>query len=87
MQILHDSIRDIQIEKENTLKRLTLLREHLFPQVTFLENQLEECLSVKSSYDNFVATNLNVVELATYALCALIGVFDALKESCKKNFM
>ena len=81
MQTLHDNIREIQVEKEKALKRFTLLREHLFPQVTLLENQLEECLSAKSSYENFVATDLNVEELATYALHALINISDALKEN------
>ena len=68
------------------MKRFTLLRVHLFPQITLLENQLQECLSKKFSYDKFVATDLNVVELVAYALCALISVFDALKDSQKKHF-
>lgn len=86
MQTLHDSIRNTQAKKEKVLKRFTLFRDHLSPQVILLENQLEECLVEKSSYDKFVETNLNAIELATYALCALINVYDAPKESWKKHF-
>ena len=87
MQTLYDNIRNMQAENEKALKRFTLLTEHLFPHVTLLENQLEECLAENSLYDKFVAIDLNVAELATYALCALIGVSNPLKERWKKLFM
>ena len=51
-----------------------------------LENQLQEFLSAKSSYDKFVATNLNAIEFEKYALCVLINVSDALKDNWKKQF-
>ena len=76
----------MQVEKEKALKWFTLLREHLFPHVTLLENQLGEILAAKSSYENFVAIDLNAIELATYSLCALISVSNALKEHWKKYF-
>lgn len=31
MHAVHDSIRDLQAEKEKALKRFTLLRDHLSP--------------------------------------------------------
>ena len=86
IQLLHDSIRKIQAKKKIILKRFMLLRVHLFPQITLLENQLEECLSAKSSYDKFVSTELNTTKLVAYALCALINVSDALKDSWKEHF-
>ena len=85
VQLLHDNIREIQVEKDKILERFTLLRTHLFPQITLLENELQECLSTKSSYEKFMAIDLNIVELVAYALCALIIVSDALKDSWKNK--
>ena len=86
MQEIHDSIQNIQVGKEKALKIFTLLRDHLSPQITLLQNQLEECLAAKSSYDKFVAIDLNAIELVAYAPCALISVSDALKDNWKKQF-
>ena len=70
---------------EKALKRFSFLRDHLSPQITLLQNQLEECPAAKTSYDKFVVIDLNAIELASYAFCALISVFDALKDSWKKH--
>ena len=85
MEIIHENIQGIEAEKEKTLKRFSLLRDHLSPQIIVIQNQLEECIVEKTSYDKFVFTDLNVVELASYSLCALISVLDAMKDSWKKH--
>ena len=85
METIHDSIQGIEVEKEKTLRRFSLLRNHLSPQITIIKIQLEECITTKTSYDKFMFTDLNVVELASYALCVLISVSDALKNSWKKH--
>ena len=59
VQLLHDNIREIQVQKEKFLKRFTLLGIYLFPQITLLENQLQECLSIKISNDEFVTIDMN----------------------------
>ena len=85
IEIIHDNIRGIEAEKEKALKRFSFLRDHLSPQITLLQNQLKECLAAKASYEKFVVIDLNVAQLALYALCALISVSDALKDSWKKH--
>ena len=55
------------------------------PQITLLENQLKEFLIKKTSYEKFMATDLNAIELAAYYLCALINVSDELKDSWKEE--
>lgn len=39
----------------------------------------------KFSYEKFMAMDFNATELAGYALCMLISVSDALKDSWKKH--
>ena len=85
MEPIHDNIQSIEAEKEKSLRRFSLLRDHLSPQITLLQNLLEECMTTKPSYEKFVVTNLNVVELATYSLCVLISVSNAMKDSWKKH--
>ena len=41
MEAIHDSIHNIEVEKERALRRFTCLKDHLSPQITLLENQLE----------------------------------------------
>ena len=77
MEAIYTSMHNIEAEKERTLKKFILLKEHLSPQITLLENQIEECLTAKASYDKFLVIDLSTVELATYALCALISVKDS----------
>ena len=85
MEVIHDSIWGITIEKEKALRRFSLLRDHLSPQITLIQNQLEECIVARKSYDKFIYADLNAAELASYALCALISVLDAMKDSWKKH--
>ena len=85
MELLHNSTRGIEAEKEKTLRRFSLLRDHLSPQIVVLQNQLEECCTPKASFNKLVFIDLNVVELVSYALCALLSVLDVVKDKWKKN--
>ena len=81
MEAIHTTIRNIEVEKDRVLKKFILLKDHVSPQITLLENYIEECLVSKASYDQFLVTDLSTTELATYALCALISVSEKIKDS------
>ena len=51
MESIHNNIRGIEAKKEKTLRRYSLLRDHLAPQIVVLQSQLEECCTAKSSFD------------------------------------
>lgn len=68
---LYDDIRIPNDEKYKKLRRFTLLREYVSIKLIIIVNQLEECLSSKTSYGKF--------EIASYGLCALLSVSDAIK--------
>ena len=71
--------------KEKALRIFSLLRDHLSPQITLIQTQLEECSATKTSYDKFVFIDLNAIELASYSLCVLISVSDTMMENWKKH--
>ena len=81
MEAIHAIIRDIEAKKEILLKKFTLLKDHVSPQITLLENKIEECSTAKVSYDKFTNSNLNIAQVAAYALCALISVLEVVKDS------
>ena len=81
MEALHEIIQGIKVEKEKALRIFSLLRDHLYPQVSLIQNQLAECIAAKPSYDKFVFTHLNKIELASYALCMLISTSKKMKDS------
>ena len=85
MEEIHASIRDIEAAKERLLKKLTLLKDHVSPQITLLENQIEKFSTARVSYDKFVALDLSIAQVAAYALCALISVSEAVKDSQHKH--
>ena len=74
-----------ELEKEKVPRRFSLLRDHLSPHITLIQNQLDECIATKTSYDKFVFLYLNAEKLASYALCALISVSDAMNDNWKKH--
>ena len=63
IEVNHNSIRGIEVEKEKALSKFSLRRDHLSPQVAMIQNQLEECIVEKASYDKFAFIELNLVEL------------------------
>ena len=85
MEAIHESIRDIEAEKDSLLKNFTLLKDHISPQITLLENYIDECTIAKGSYDKFSTLDLNTSQVAAYALCALISVLEVVKDSWKKH--
>lgn len=80
---IHSSIRGIEFYKEKVLRRFSILKEYLLPKIVILQRQLEECLTVKNSYYKFTYTNLSIVEVASYALFALISISDTIKGKWK----
>ena len=82
---LCDDIRILSHEKERKLKRFSLLRDHVSINISIVESQLEECLTSKTSYEKFHYANLQACEIASYGLCALLSVSDAIKKSWEKE--
>ena len=85
MELVHNAIRNIEFEKEKVIKIFSILREYLFPKFIIFQRQLNEFLATKASYDKFSYTDLNIVEVASYALCKLINILDIVKENWKKE--
>lgn len=81
---IHDEIRLLENEKETQLKRFSLFRENLTLKISNVHNQLEECLSSKTSYGKFSYPNLRAVEIASYGLCALLSISDSIKATWDK---
>ena len=80
-EAIYTNIQNIEAEKDRVLKKFILLKDHVSPQITLLENQIEDYLVAKVSYEKFLVTDLSAIELATYDLCVLISVSNTLKES------
>ena len=74
MEAIHTDIKDIEAEKERLLKKFTLLKDHVSPQITLLENQIKECSTAKASYDKFTTLDLDIAYVAAYALRTLISL-------------
>ena len=85
MEAIRASIRDIEVEKDRLLKKFILLKDHVSPQITLLENQIEECSIAKASYDKFFVIDIRAAKVASYALCALINLSDVVKDSWQKH--
>ena len=48
MEAIHTSIYNLEAEKDRALKKFILLKDHMSPQITLLENQIEEFLIAKA---------------------------------------
>ena len=55
-------------------------------KITTLEQQVEECLKAKISFEKFVYLDLNVVEIVAYGLCTLLSISEGVRDSWEKNF-
>ena len=85
MEAIHASIKNIEAEKDRLLKKFISLKDHLSPQITLLENKIEESSVAKASYDKFLVTYLSIAKVEAYALCTLISVHDVMKDSWQKH--
>ena len=81
----YDEISLIKLHRERTSKRFSLLREHSSLKINTLEQQVEECLKANTSFDKFVYSDLNAVEIASYGLCALLSILEGVKDTWEKN--
>ena len=68
-------------------------RESIALKVSFVEKQLEECVKAKDTYSNFLYLDLDVVEISSYSLYAILISVESTKEtwtkvmdSMKENF-
>ena len=56
-------------------------RELIALKLSFIEKQLEECVKAKDTYSNFLYSDINAVEIASYALCVILTSTVSTKET------
>lgn len=83
---VHDQLRLLELRKERTIKKSSLLREHLTLKIDHLQRQLKECTDTKDSYTRFFYSYLNAVELASYDVFVLINISEEIKDNWDKEF-
>lgn len=54
-------------------------------KLSTIERQLEECIKAKDTYSNFMYSNLNAIEIASYALSAILNIVEAIKDTWEKG--
>ena len=82
---IHTNIRKLQLKKEKILRRLSDFRESIALKLSTIERQLEECIKSKDTYSNFIYSDLNAIEIASYALCAIPINVKAVKDTWEKG--
>ena len=80
----HTDMRKLQLEKEKILRRVSYFRESIALKLSVNERKLEECVKAKDLYSNFIYLDLNVVEIASYALCAILTTTEVVKDTWQK---
>ena len=75
----------LELKKEQILKRFSEFRESISLRTTIIERQLEECVKAKDTYSNFLYSNLNAVEIASNALCAILTSTKTTKDTWVKG--
>ena len=80
-----DEIRILQDERNKKMRRLTILREHISMKLSIIEEQLEECLTTKTSFQKFKFESLQACQMAAYGLSTLLNVADSIKKSWEKE--
>ena len=83
---IYGKIRIIESNKERIGKRFSLFRENLALKIGTLEQQIEEFLKAKTSFEKFVYSDLSAVEIAAYGLCALLRISKGVRDSWYKSF-
>ena len=71
--------------KRENIRRTSDFRESISLKLSFFEKKLEECVKVKDTYTNFLYLYINVVEIASYALCVILSSTKSMKETWKKG--
>ena len=46
---------------------------------------MEQCVKTKDTYSNFLYLDLNVIEIASYALCAILDNVEVVKDTWEKG--
>lgn len=54
-------------------------------KISAVERQLDECVKAKDTYSKFMFSDLNAVEIASYALCAILTTSEAVKDHWEKG--
>ena len=67
------------------MERTYDFRESIALKLPFLEKQLEEFVKVKAIYSNFLYSDINAVEIASYDLCAIFTSVESTKETWTKD--
>lgn len=65
--------------------RLLEFRDSIVLNISFIERQLEECDKAKDTYADFTYSDLNAVEIASYALCAILTTTKVEKDTWEKG--
>ena len=61
------------------------MREHLTFKIINVKNKLDECIITKTSYEKFVHSNLNAIQVASYGMCTLNSVLESVTDTWKKE--
>ena len=67
------------------MKRTSKFRESISLKLSFVEKQLEECVKAKEAYTNFLYSDINAIEIESYALCAILSSAKSTKETWTKG--
>ena len=73
-------------EKNRKMIRINILREHISIKTSIVEDQIEECLSVKTSFQKFSFNSLQACQKAAYGLSTLLNVAKSIKKIWEKDF-
>lgn len=80
-----DKISVLQRERDRVIQRFSILQSLLTPKLKIMQ-ELELLETSKKSYEVFRPTDLQIAEIAAYALCEEIQVADNLKKSWDTDF-
>ena len=69
---VHINIRKMELEKELMVRILSKFIESIALNISAIERKLEESVKSKDTYANFTYSYLYIVEIASYALCAML---------------
>ena len=65
------------------MKRSSKFREAISLRITTIYRKLEECFKAKDNYSKILYSDLNAVEIASYALCAILTSVEIAKDTWK----
>lgn len=82
---IHSDIRKLELWKEQILKRVLDFKDSIALKISIVEKQLEECAKAKDTYSKFLFSNLNAVEIASYALCEILTSTESTKHTWTKG--